>query len=163
METIRVFVATGHPERFALLTHCLTTPSDTGTHYVLETTSDYPEILRRLVRNQYDVILLDYCLPHTNLTGIELLERANAGGCVTPVILLSPFDDHESFWAADAAGAATFLNTQHDLNTRALQLAIRHSIHSFKKLQELQDLLTNVQKQLAALGKKYRRLSGSHF
>lgn len=157
METIHVLVVSDTQDDISLVREALTTNTDALTHYHVDTTADYAEALRALVRNNHDVFIVDYHFSGVGLNGLELLQRANAGGCSTPVILLSTLPDEDIVWAADDAGAACFLNKNFDLNERTLKLAIRHGVHYFHKLQELQELLASVQKQLAELGRRHRR------
>jgi CheY-like chemotaxis protein len=157
METIHVLMVSDNQSEISLVRELLATSLDATTHYHIDTTADYAEALRALVRNNHNVFIVDYHLPGVGMTGIELLQRANAGGCSTPVILLSTLPDEDIEWAADDAGAACFLNKNLDLNERMLKLAIRHGVRHFRRLQELQELLTTVQKQLADLGRRYRR------
>lgn len=157
METIHVLMVSDNQTEIAQVRELLTTNVDATTHYHVDATGDYAEALRALVRNHHDIFLLDYHLPGVNMSGIELLQRANAGGCATPVIVLSNLPDDDIEWAADDAGAACYLNKVLDLNERTLKLAIRHGVRYFHKLQELQELLAAVQKQLAELGRRYRR------
>jgi CheY-like chemotaxis protein len=157
METIHVLMVSDNQDEISLVRELLTTNTDALTHYHVDATADYAEALRSLVRNNHDLFLVDYHFSGVGLSGIEMLQRANAGGCATPVILLSTLPDEDIAWAADDAGAACFLNKNLDLNERTLKLAIRHGVRYFHKLQELQDLLTSVQKQLADLGRRYRR------
>lgn len=157
METIHVLMISTNQSEISQVRDLLTTSTDATTHYRVDATADYAEALRALVRNNHDLFLVDYHLAGAGLSGIELLQRANAGGCTSPVILLTTLPDEDIAWAADDAGAACFLNTNLDLNERTLKLAIRHGVRYFHKLQELQELLTSVQKQLADLGRRYRR------
>jgi DNA-binding response OmpR family regulator len=157
METIHVLMISDNQHDIEEVQALLTTGPDAAIHYHVDITTDYAEALRSLVRNRHGIVLLDYHLPGVNVTGVELLQRANAGGCSTPVILLSILPDEEMEWAADDAGAACYLNKNFDLNERTLKLAIRHGVKYFHKLQEMQELLTSVQKQLAELGRRFRR------
>lgn len=157
METIHVLIVSNIPDEIAKIQNLLTTDHDAFTHYHVDTTMDNREALRAMVRNRHDIFILDYHLTGGGITGIELLQRANAGGCTSPTIIVSNVPDDEIAWAADDAGAACYLNKTLDLDGRTLRFAIRHGVHYFQKLQELQELLNNVQKQLAELGRKYRR------
>ena len=157
METIHILIISDVQDEIDAIRAALATGPDAATHYRMDVTEDYAEALRALVRNRHDCVLVNYHLPGVNMTGVELLQRANAGGCAIPVIIMSVLPDEDIAWAADDAGAACYLNTHLDLNERTLKLAIRYGVHYFHKLQEMQELLSNVQKQLAELGRKFRR------
>jgi len=124
--------------------------------YDVECEEDYADALRALVRNTHDVCILDH-VTGASLTGIEVLKRANAGGCVTPVILMTRMADDDIEWAADDAGAAGWLNRDLDLNDRTVKHVIRYAISHFKQLQDVQDNMTELQKQLAEISRRLRR------
>ena len=157
METIHVLLINDNAEDIQEIRDLLTTGPDDTLHYHIDTTADYAETMRALVRNKHDIALIDYHLPGTSTSGVELLQRANAGGCSIPVILMSTLADGDIEWAAEDAGAACYLNKNFDMTERTLKLAIRHGVRYFKKLQEMQELLTTVQKQLVDLGRKFKR------
>jgi FixJ family two-component response regulator len=89
--------------------------------------------------------------------GLDLLKRANAGGCVTPAILLTTQSDEDFDWAADDAGAAGFLHKHLDMHERVLKHAIRYATRHFQQLQEIRTHLTHVQQQMIDVSKKLGR------
>jgi FixJ family two-component response regulator len=100
---------------------------------------------------------MDQHVSGTGLTSIEILKRVNAGGCTIPVILVTTLGDDSVAWAADDAGAAGFLHRDLDMTERTVKHAIRYSISHFRQLQEIQEHMAEVQKQLADMGRKLRR------
>lgn len=135
----------------------LATTPGTRQRYHVESMSDFNDVLRTLVRNTHDIFILDQKVPGSSMTPIELLQRANAGGCTTPVFLLTTHADDDIEWAADDAGAAGFLHVHLDLTERTLKHAIRYGVTHFRQLQEMHELLASVQKQLAEVERKLRR------
>lgn len=55
--------------------------------YDVDVASDGEEGLREMLRGTYDLVLLDVMLP--SLSGFDVLRQARAGGCRTPVIMLT--------------------------------------------------------------------------
>jgi DNA-binding response OmpR family regulator len=157
METVHILTVGSAQNEVEEIKLALSTGPDALVHYHIDVISDYAEALRALVRNSHNVVLLDYHFTNLNLSGLDLLQRANAGGCTTPVIILSTLPDEEIAWAANDAGAAGFLHKHFDLNERTLKYAIRVGVHHFHKLQEMHELLLDVHKQLAELGRRFRR------
>jgi len=128
-----------------------------GIEYLVDVASTYTDAIRSLVQNKYDVYLLDYIIKDSPHNGIELLKRANAGGCVSPVVLMTSLADDDIDLAAEEAGAAGYINKKHDLEPRTLTHIIRYAVCHFRKLQEVQAQLSALQKQLSLISK---RLSG---
>jgi len=122
--------------------------------YKVEAEETYEKALRTLVRNTYDVCLLDCHAPEM---GVGLLKKANAGGCVTPTILITNLADNEIWRDVEDAGAAGFLSRSLDLSTRTVKHVIRYALSHFKQLQAIQDSISELQRQLADIGRKLRR------
>lgn len=157
METIHVLVVSDNRDEIDLIQDLLHTDPDASMHYHVESVDNYNDALRDMVRNRHDLYLVNYNVPGVQLSGPELLERANAGGCTTPVLLLTTLKDEDIEWQAEEAGAAGFLNSHTDLTERTLRHTIRYAVRQFKRLQETQELLITVQKQLAEMGRKLNR------
>jgi len=64
-------------------------------------------LLEQLARHTVDVVLSDIRMP--GIDGIEALQQLRARGDVTPVLLLTTFDDNELLLRATEAGAQGFL------------------------------------------------------
>lgn len=55
--------------------------------YTIEEAEDGREGYRKIASNQYDLVLLDYMMPH--LTGMEVLEKMQPLALEVPVIMLT--------------------------------------------------------------------------
>lgn len=119
--------------------------------YHVESEEGHHEALKSLVRNRYDVYLVDQIVPNTKLSGIDLVKKANAGGCRSPVLLLTVQSDEDVEWAVEDSGAVGHLNKNLDFSERTFQNAIRHAIHYNKSVLDVREQLTELQKQVAAL------------
>jgi len=157
METTHVLVVSGDTDQIDEISRLLETTPGTSRRFHVEALTEYQEVLRALVRNTHDVFILDQKIPESPLTALELLQRANAGGCSSPVLVLTSLPDEDIEWAADDAGAAGFLHRDLDINERTLKHALRYAVTHFRQLQEMQELLSGVQRQLAEVERKLRR------
>ena len=157
METIHVLVVSDCIEDVGRIKDVLSSRSGDHMHYHIEETSDFFDALKLMVRNTHDVYVLDQKFPNTSVDGMELLRRANAGGCSRPAILLTSMSDEEIDWAVDDVGAAGFLNRYVDIQERIVKHAIRYAVRHFKHLQEIQEKFNSVQKQLLDVGRKLNR------
>ena len=77
-----------------------------GIHVAVEA-EDGPGLLDRLASERVDVVLSDFRMPGGD--GIEALQRLRERGDVTPVLLLTTFDDSDLLLRAIDAGAQGFL------------------------------------------------------
>lgn len=157
METTHVLVVSDDAEMVDDITGLLQTAPGTRRRYHVESMNDFSEVLRALVRNSHDVFILDQIIPGSNVGALDLVQRAIAGGCTMPILVVTTMADEDIEWAADDAGAAGFLNRNLDLHERTLKHALRYATGHFRQLQEMQELLGGVQKQLAEVERKLRR------
>ena len=74
---------------------------------VVAQASSGKKALEKNVQHSIDVILMDIRMP--DMDGIEAVETLRSGGCQTPVLMLTTFDDHESIMRAIQAGAEGYL------------------------------------------------------
>ncbi len=104
-----------------------------------------------LVDGDFDVCLLDYHLGQR--TGLELLRRAIARGCRTPIILLTGNDDRDVDVEAMKAGAADYV-VKGRFDGRLLERSIRYAIgYAVERQQTLEALrLSEERYALAARG-----------
>lgn len=130
---------------------------DKSLRFSLDTTDSYETAISAMVNNTHDVYLIDHLLPNCPTTGLELIERANAGGCNRPVILLTSMADEDVVWASEEAGAACFLNKQMDLSPRVLKHSLHHATSHFVRLKEIQYQLVLVRNQLSDVCRKLNR------
>ena len=77
-----------------------------GIDVVVEA-DDGADLLEKLLTQPVDVVLSDIRMP--GLDGIQALQRLRERGDLTPVLLLTTFDDEELLLRATAAGARGFL------------------------------------------------------
>lgn len=73
-----------------------------------------------LKNNNFDLILLDMHLP--DMTGLELLQRWQREGCLTPVAIISASNSSQDAKAAIAAGALGFIPKK--INGEELRCAV---------------------------------------
>jgi two-component system cell cycle response regulator len=105
----------------------------------LQWKSAYAIGLEAIVKNEYDIVLLDYQLGEKN--GLELLREAGEKGCVLPVILLTGFGGREVDLEAMRAGAVDYLiKGRVDANTldRSIRYAIERNrlVHALRESKE---------------------------
>jgi DNA-binding NtrC family response regulator len=155
-KTIRVLLFMDSEARDGLREH-LSDAEDTTTRYSVDSIDGYEPAISAMVNNTHDVYFVDHLLPNCAVTGLELVERVNAGGCVRPVILVTGMSDEDVEWAAEEAGAACFLNRPADMDPRILKHAIRFSISHFSRLKEIQYQLVLMKTQLADICRKLNR------
>ena len=101
---------------------------------VVEWIPEFEAGLATLLRSDHDVCLLDYNLGARD--GIDLLERAIAGGSTVPIILLTGEGNPAIEDRALASGAADFL-FKGDVTLAGLTRSLRHSIERGRTLAQL--------------------------
>ncbi len=87
--------------------------------------SSYEPARDALLRGEHGLCLMDYHLGAR--TGLELLRETVAGGCKTPIILLTGNDDIDIDVKAMEAGAADYL-VKGDFKNRELERSIRYAM-----------------------------------
>lgn len=90
----------------------------------VEWARDYDEGLTTLIRNQFDICLIDYRLGARD--GLQLLNEADERGVVTPMILLTGQGDYEVDIRAMMAGAADYL-VKGQIDALLLERSIRYA------------------------------------
>lgn len=96
----------------------------TGIDCDLEWARDYDEGLEALMKNGFDVCLVDYRLGARD--GLQLLRDANERGVMTPMILLTGQGDYEVDVNAMMAGAADYL-VKGQIDAQLLERSIRYA------------------------------------
>ncbi len=119
----------------------------------LEWVETYDAAIERMVRNKYDVCLVDYLLGERN--GLELLNEAVKNGCKTPMILLTGKGAREVDMAAMKAGASDYLD-KGEIGPSLMERSIRYAIERKRTLEEQIRLISQLQEALAHV----KQLSG---
>ncbi len=125
---------------------------EVGT-FRLEWVESYDDAIERMVRNEYDVCLVDYLLGERN--GLELMNEAVKHGCHTPIILLTGKGAREVDLAAMRAGASDYLD-KGEIGPALLERSIRYAIERKRTQEEQERLITELRQALA----KVKQLSG---
>src|SRR6266536_4145930 len=112
-----------------------------GNDFELKWLAEYDAALEAMTADQHDVYLVDYRLGKDN--GLELLRAAVAGGCQSPIILLTGLGDHVVDSEAMRAGAADYL-VKGQFDAQLLERSIRHSILRKRAECDLQQQLTRI-------------------
>lgn len=120
---IRVLLVEDDEDDYILTRELLTELRE--QRFVLDWVKTFEGGLGEMVRNQHDVVLLDYRLGAHN--GVELLRSAVERGCQAPVILLTGSGQHQVDLEAMQAGAADYL-VKAQLQANALERSIRYAI-----------------------------------
>jgi signal transduction histidine kinase len=114
-------------------------------NYSLKWTSSYAEGLGYILKNQFDVYLIDYRLgAHT---GLELIREAVKSGCSSPLILLTGQGDREIDEQAMKAGAADYL-VKSNINPVQLERSIRYSLEHAIHLEKIRILNLDLEKRV---------------
>lgn len=157
METIHILVVSDNQNDIERIRDILATSSGAMVRFHVESEMDYASALRSLVRNQYDVYFVDQIVPGSQMSGIDLVKKANAGGCRSPVLVLTTLPDEDMDWALDDAGATGHVNKHLDLHERTLRNAIRLAIKHNKDVTEVREQLRELQRQVADLVQTFDR------
>jgi len=104
--------------------------------YRLEWIPDYQHALAEMIRNRFDIYLIDYRLGSDN--GLELMREARLKGCYGPKILLTGQGDREIDIAAMKAGASDYM-LKNQLHAQLLERSIRYAIERRKAQLALQE------------------------
>lgn len=79
---------------------------NTGYEIVAQA-EDGPSAVQLIMEAPADVVLMDVRLP--GMSGVDVLKDVRERGSVTPIILVTTFDDDETFFRAIQAGANGFI------------------------------------------------------
>lgn len=157
METIHVLIVSDNQSEIEQIRDLLSTDSGAMVRYHVESEMDYATALRCLVGNKYDVFLVDQIVPNVRLSGMDLVKKANAGGCRSPVLLLTTIPEEDIGWALDDAGAAGYINKNLDFHDRIFQNAIRTAIRHNQDVMDVRNQLRALQRQVAELIQAFNR------
>jgi len=106
-----------------------------GNGYTLDWVADYAAALELICRGVHDVYLVDFRLG--GKTGLDLIREMRERGCAGPVILLTGVGQPEIDRAAEAAGAADYLEKSR-LDPVVLERVIRYARRQHAQEMELE-------------------------
>ena len=145
------------PETRDGLQELLSEAEDKNTKFFVDSLDTYDSVISAMVNNTHDLYIVDHLLPDTSVTGLDLVERVNAGGCTRPVVLVTTMPDEDVEWAAEEAGVACFLNRPADMDARVLKHTIRFALSHFSRLKDVQYQLVLMKTQLSEICRKLNR------
>ena len=116
--------------------------------YRVDTDSSAEGALRRLAREQYDLVLLDICLP--NMDGMKALEKMRDEELDTPVIMISGHGTIESAVKAIQLGAYNFVEKPLSLDKTVI--VVKNALRQRKLEQENRDLRERVESRQVLIG-----------
>ena len=157
METVHVLIISDNRDEIERVRDLLRTEKGEAVRYHLDVVSEYRSALRDLVRNTYDIYLVDQIVPDAQLSGVELIQKANAGGCRSPILLLTTMSDEDISWALDDMGAAGHIHKYLDFQERAFRNAIRVALRHYRDVTEVREQLRDLQRQVAELLQTFER------
>ena len=103
--------------------------------YQLDWIDDGKKALESMKNSEYDVYLIDHRLGEYD--GLEILRTIIAGGCTSPIILLTGHNDEQVDNEAMIAGAADYL-VKNSLEAFLLEKVIRYSLQHARVLEKMQ-------------------------
>ncbi len=111
--------------------------AEIGRNYKTNWFSNFEEALEEIVKNDYELCLLDYHLGSHN--GIEFIEQAVLRNCDIPIILLTGQGDHEIDIRAMKAGATDYLD-KNKLDASSLERTVRYALERKKSEEKIKFL-----------------------
>ncbi len=116
--------------------------------YRVDTDASAEGALRRLEREQYDLVLLDIWLP--NMDGMKALEKMRDEELDTPVIMISGHATIESAVKAIQLGAYNFV--EKPLSLDKIVIVVKNALRQRKLEQENRDLRERVESRQVLIG-----------
>ncbi|MFZ2448115.1 MAG: ATP-binding protein [Syntrophobacteraceae bacterium] len=122
-DRLKVLLIDDDEEDFLIISDML---AEAGSpRYNVDWASTYEEGLAAIGREEHDVYLVDYLLGARN--GLDLLEKAIAGGCKAPIIFFTAYGNYDTDLRAMKSGAADYL-VKGEFGAPLLERVIRYSI-----------------------------------
>ncbi len=134
-ETLKILLIEDDEDDY-ILTRDKLLDSGVRRKFRLDWERSYEQGLAALNRGEFDACLLDYRLGEKN--GLELLREAVAGGCETPIILLTGQGDYDVDMETMKAGGADYLTKGH-ITAPLLERVIRYSMERKRSECELRE------------------------
>lgn len=120
---LRVLLVEDDEDDYILVRNLLSTTQNSG--YDLVWVRDYEGAIDRMLSGRHDVCLLDYRLGERS--GLELLKKAIANNCKSPIILLTGKGSYKSDIEAMKSGAADYISKS-EVTAPLLERSIRYAI-----------------------------------
>ncbi len=131
MDRLRVLLIEDDEDDF-VFTRDLLSEIDAG-RFELEWAQTYEQGLARVLRNHFDVCLLDFRLGAR--TGLDLLREARRGSGGAPIILMTGQGDQEIDIEAMRSGAADYL-VKGEIDAAGLERSIRYAVQQRRMEEE---------------------------
>ncbi|MCA9911136.1 MAG: response regulator, partial [Anaerolineae bacterium] len=142
--TWRVLLVDDDKDDFILIRDLLASLDDISVE--ADWAGTYEEAVQALLRNEYDLCLLDYFLGAR--TGLELLRETRDAGCNIPFILLTGLGNRAVDLEAMKNGADYYLDKKH-LDVFDLERAMRYSLEHAHILRVLQETNAQLEERVA--------------
>ena len=122
--------------------------SEEDDTYAIDEAMDGLEGGKKVLKNEYDLILCDIKMPHKD--GLEVLSQAKKEGVFTPFIMLTGHGNIETAVEAMKLGAYDFIPKPPDLNR--LLIAVRNALEVKNLVQENVQLKKKIAKGYTMIG-----------
>lgn len=116
--------------------------------YTVDEASDGQEGLKKLLSDNFDLVLCDIKMPKMN--GMDVLEKATKAGVDTPFIMISAHGSIETAVDATKKGAYDFLEKPPDLNR--LLISLRNAVDKNNLVKETRVLKNKVSRKFEMVG-----------
>ena len=116
--------------------------------YTVDEASDGQEGLKKLLSDNFDLVLCDIKMPKMN--GMDVLEKAAKAGVETPFIMISAYGSIETAVDATKKGAYDFLEKPPDLNR--LLISLRNAVDKNNLVKETRVLKKKVSRKFEMVG-----------
>ena len=137
-ERIRVLLIEDDPEYALLIRLYVNEAGGETIKYALECANSLAAGLDRLLRQEFDIVLLDLML--TDSEGLDTLARFRRRAPGIPVVILTNLDPAATDLKALSEGAQDFL-LKSELNARQLQRAIRYALERSRMFGQMEALV----------------------
>lgn len=122
--------------------------SEEDKTYHIDEAFDGLEGIKKVVKNEYDLVLCDIKMPHKD--GLEVLSHAKKEGIFSPFIMLTGHGNIETAVEAMKLGAYDFIPKPPDLNR--LLIAVRNALEVKNLVQENVQLKKKIAKRYTMIG-----------
>jgi DNA-binding response OmpR family regulator len=155
---VRLLVVEDEPEMARLIAKGLREHS-----YAVDVVHTGPEALHQSHVNDYDLFVLDVNLPKKD--GFSVCRELRAGGCASPVLLLTAFNDPEDVVCGLNCGADDYLTKpfEFDVLLARIRALLRRSPQEVRKALSFHDLRLNTSDHTAARGGRSIRLTAQEY